>query len=434
MGREKLTHHIFQERLQSINKNIILLEKYTDMKTKILCKCKIDNNEWSALPQNLLKGKGCPVCGTRSRTNKRKANSEDVINRIVTLNSNLLVKSEYVNMNTKLLVECKKCGHQFQIPPRVKNIMCPECSKRDRHSDFVSKMDIINPDIEILSIFESMRKNVKCKCRLCGHIWETQPKHLIYDATGCPQCANLNHRLSHEEFVDKLHKVNPSIIVLGEYITSTTPILVKCRNDGHEWLSTPNTLLNGTGCIICFWNSMKLTTEDFKKKLHEVNPTIEILGEYVNTNTHIEYRCLNCNNIHTATPSNLLRGYGCPYCNMSKGERKCIEYFNKNNIFYVTQFSFDNLIGIGGNSLRFDFAVFINNDYFLLEFDGIFHYQKVYDTDGYDIIKEHDSRKNTYCLQNNIKLLRIPYWEFDNIDEIISDYINKFFKKEYLNE
>ena len=35
----------------------------------------------------------------------------------------------------------------------------------------------------------------------------------------------------------------------------------------------------------------------------------------------------------------------------------------------------------------------------------------------------HDSIKTTYCIKNNIPLLRIPYWESSNIETIILDYI-----------
>ena len=31
--------------------------------------------------------------------------------------------------------------------------------------------------------------------------------------------------------------------------------------------------------------------------------------------------------------------------------------------------------------------------------------------------------KNDYCKKNNIKLIRIPYWQFDEIEEILKDVI-----------
>ena len=34
-------------------------------------------------------------------------------------------------------------------------------------------------------------------------------------------------------------------------------------------------------------------------------------------------------------------------------------------------------------------------------------------------LKRNDNIKTEYCKNNNIKLIRIPYWEFDNIEQII---------------
>lgn len=36
---------------------------------------------------------------------------------------------------------------------------------------------------------------------------------------------------------------------------------------------------------------------------------------------------------------------------------------------------------------------------------------------------EHDKEKNEFCIQNNIPLYRIPYWDFNKL-ETIEDIIN----------
>ena len=38
--------------------------------------------------------------------------------------------------------------------------------------------------------------------------------------------------------------------------------------------------------------------------------------------------------------------------------------------------------------------------------------------------QEHDRRKDEYCKLHDIDLLRIPYWEFDNIDKILNEKLN----------
>ena len=35
--------------------------------------------------------------------------------------------------------------------------------------------------------------------------------------------------------------------------------------------------------------------------------------------------------------------------------------------------------------------------------------------------QEHDKIKDNYCKDKNINLLRIPYWEFNNIENILKD-------------
>ena len=40
--------------------------------------------------------------------------------------------------------------------------------------------------------------------------------------------------------------------------------------------------------------------------------------------------------------------------------------------------------------------------------------------------KNNDDIKNNYCQDNNIKLIRIPYWESDNIDKILDNIIKTF--------
>jgi len=39
--------------------------------------------------------------------------------------------------------------------------------------------------------------------------------------------------------------------------------------------------------------------------------------------------------------------------------------------------------------------------------------------------KNKDKIKTDYCLNNNINLLRIPYWDKDKIDEILDNELNK---------
>ena len=76
--------------------------------------------------------------------------------------------------------------------------------------------------------------------------------------------------------------------------------------------------------------------------------------------------------------------------------------------------------------LRFDFVIFNpNNDIkMLIEYDGIGHYKSQTNWGG-DLglakQKERDEIKNRFCKENKIKLLRIPYWDRNDIHLILTE-------------
>ena len=60
----------------------------------------------------------------------------------------------------------------------------------------------------------------------------------------------------------------------------------------------------------------------------------------------------------------------------------------------------------------------------MIEFDGEQHYKEVSQwRTSLETIKRRDKEKNEYALSHNIPLVRIPYWERDNItlDMIMGD-------------
>ena len=62
--------------------------------------------------------------------------------------------------------------------------------------------------------------------------------------------------------------------------------------------------------------SRRKTHEEFIEELKDKNPTIEVLGRYINAITKIECKCKKCNKILSITPNNLLSGKGCYDCKM----------------------------------------------------------------------------------------------------------------------
>lgn len=316
-------------------------------------------------------------------------------------------------------------------------------SKRKTNEEFISEMKIINPKVKIIGEYKNARTKVKCQClnSECGYIWETVARSLL-QGSNCPQCAIKNGALkrskTHQQFIQEMNEVNPNIKILGQYINCSTKILCQCLRDGHKWRAIPQALLYGEGCPACanYAKKEKLTKphNQFIEEVAMVNPKIKIIGNYINKRTHIQCQCLQCGHIWNVLPNNLLQGYGCPTCKKSKGEIKISQFLDKHQISYITQYRFKDCRH--KISLPFDFAIFQNNKIkCLIEYDGEQHYQPVCFAGisneqaqiNFQQCQIKDNIKNDYCDKNNIKLLRIPYWEFNNIEEILGTYLIECF-------
>ena len=65
-----------------------------------------------------------------------------------------------------------------------------------------------------------------------------------------------------------------------------------------------------------------------------------------------------------------------------------------------------------------------------IEYDGQQHYKPIEKfgvEKAFEKTKFRDVIKNNYCKDNNINLLRIPYWDYNNIEKILNDYLKENF-------
>lgn len=108
-------------------------------------------------------------------------------------------------------------------------------------------------------------------------------------------------------------------------------------------------------------------------------------------------------------------------CLHSKGEAKLKSILNSLEIEYQSEYSFKDFLTIENIPYRFDFAVFQNNKlYCLIEYDGIQHFKSGTGWNTEESLRRNrinDYRKNLYCKNNNIPLIRIPYTDFNILDE-----------------
>lgn len=146
---------------------------------------------------------------------------------------------------------------------------------------------------------------------------------------------------------------------------------------------------------------------------------LTVLGKSEKSDRRLYWNCqCDCGKIITVKGDHLRQQnqLSCG-CLSSKGEEEIAKILTGNNIQFITQYRFDDFHSEYNNiPYRFDFAIFSDNKLsYLIEFDGEqhFYYQNkgsIWNTkEHYEHVIELDNKKNIYCREHNIPLIRIPY-------------------------
>lgn len=276
----------------------------------------------------------------------------------------------------------------------------------------------------------------------CGEVFNATWANFIKDEkrrckNECDGVLSLNNHcrrprsMSQNKFLKEMKKlVGEEYELISKYVNITTKINLKHNYCGEVWEITPNEFLNiGRRCKKCSANERRKINEigfkDSVFKLVEDNYKVE--GEYISAKDEIGIRHIKCNRLFETTPDKFIHWASrCPHCSkkkrLSKGETRISEQLEKYNVKFIKEKRFSECRY--KKPLPFDFFI---HGKVLIEFDGEQHF-KLSDFGGKGE-KWADSRlhyanvtdtiKNQYCKENKISLLRVPYWEYANIENIL---------------
>lgn len=134
---------------------------------------------------------------------------------------------------------------------------------------------------------------------------------------------------------------------------------------------------------------------------------------YINNKAGWICQC-ECGNQTTVITNALLSGHtkSCGCINYSIGEENIKKILEENHISYIQEYKFPSF-----GEYRYDFYLPLLNR--LIEFDGKQHFQKCGGSwDKNDNLQQRQNRdmiKNKYAIENNIPIVRLPYWIRDSI-------------------
>lgn len=443
LDRIKNTHG---GKIELVNPN-----EYVNSHSKLKFKCEKNHPIWVTGLYSVLQGTGCPKCSGKNISTK------DFIDNVKSVHKGSISLSKgekYKGRNKKIKFDCNNCKGVFYSTPS--NIIfnksgCPKCKGDKLRDHFRFTTNEVLEKIKNISNgrvipFENQKylnqKSVwKFKCENYPEhpSWETSLGS-IFNSTnyiGCRFCLGEKPILSTKDVEDRLYEVFNKkitlITVVDKKLTLKSNIKVYCSTHNITYTEKLSNVLKSKGCNKCssesYSKNRRTKTGKLLKKIFEIhrnNISVVDVNQYVNTDTKIEFKCnLKKHGLFESTPHSILGGSGCPVCNMSKGERKILFWLRDKEIKFEYQYR------IKKNNLSkyyFIFDFYLPKKKIFIEFDGRQHYEPIEiwgGKNGLQKVQKNDSEKNLLSEKMGFKMIRIPYFEYDEIENILNSEVKE---------
>lgn len=347
-----------------------------------------------------------------------------------------LISTEYQNYRQKLEIHCHMCNKDYKQTFQAiqKGYWCTEDCKRNNiankviHSGykFYTLDDVKNHisqqgDTLLSNQYTNGQEDLSIKCGNCNNTFKMGYYRYNILKQRCPSCQLKNRSLSEEEFTVYTQERGDKLI--SEYNNSRSKVTIECKDCKKEFTIKANSYRQGGGCTEC------AIRERRQSRLVLVQKEVGKFGdkllstEYINTDTPLDIQCGLCGSMfHKKFSKSYIPS--CNVCNSTSLEKLMHTYLINKNYEYKSEHTFDDCRSKLKKLFRFDF--YIPSENLIVEMDGIQHHQvvKKFGVEWFDVIQERDIIKTQYCIDNNIKLIRICAKDSRN-----TELIDELFKR-----
>lgn len=224
------------------------------------------------------------------------------------------------------------------------------------------------------------------------------------------------------KFIDLTGQKYGRLTILNRAPNSRQGVMWNCLCDcGNQTQVSTRALRSGNtkscGCL-----HRELVGKQFSKDLTNQRFGNLIALEPTADRKHgsVVWKCqCDCGNIHYTTAELLLNGHtsscGCLH---SKGNQKIQQILQQNNIPFVKEYP----IRINNINYYYDFAICKDTTIIcFIEYDGVLHFPQDSfhgwnNKENWERTQHNDIIKNQYAQQQQIPLIRIPYWDYNNLN------------------
>jgi len=316
-----------------------------------------------------------------------------------------------------------------------------------------------NIGVDPATVTYGSHKKVWWKCVVCGHRWPAVVKNRTSNGIGCPECGKIKKIQSYmqtrasdnppsEDLIKQIHPtLNEGVDLTKISSGSNQSLIWKCLVDENHkpWPARVVDRTAGQGCPACGLikqvQSFKTLaaqknplSEDLVKEIHPtLNEGVDLTKISSGSDQFLIWKCLVDEN-HKPWPAKLnnrSNGQGCPACSESGGEKKVAKILTEKGIVFIREYTDPSCQN--KRPLPFDFAIFQNGKVIaMIEYHGAQHYipitfgsKKKSAEEIFKGIQHRDLIKKQWCFDKNIHFLEIPYTDFENIENIIIEFLNK---------
>jgi|TARA_Y100000310_G_C20690071_1_gene821664 hypothetical protein len=286
----------------------------------------------------------------------------------------------------------------------------------------------------------SSHSSIKCwwKCEKADdHIWQACPNDRV-KCSGCPFCSgrkaskSINFATAYPELLKQWDfKKNINIDPYKITRSCGKKVWWRCKKaNDHIWFSSVNQRVTRqkicpfcSGRKVCKSNCLSTTHPDLLKSWNYNKNKITPDEVTYSAHKKVWWICSKGHEWEAAVYSRSA-GKGCDRCKVSRGEARVCEVLDGLKYSYKREVRF---ISLGLK--RFDFAVYLNNSTFLIEYHGKQHFEPSLFGPSKDpdhnlkLIQGRDQQKRQWAKDNGYPLLEIPYIEFDDIKDKIKGFI-----------
>jgi hypothetical protein len=291
--------------------------------------------------------------------------------------------------------------------------------KVNKKDTFIQKSKSIHGDRYDYSLVEYQNNKTKVKiiCEKHGEFYQLPLHHT--KGSGCQKCNN-SYKYTTKEVIEQYKEIHGSKYdySLVEYKSKSSLVEIICKEHGI-FKQRSDVHKRGFGCPLCS-NKKQKSNDGF------INESITKFGDkftyekcnYISLNEKVIITCKKHGDFECNPNNHLSKLSGCPKCCSSKGETIIRNLLEVNNIYFEEQFQFVDCVY--KKELKFDFYLPEYNT--CIEYDGKQHFEPIKHFGGvseYNKTKKRDIIKNKYCDLNNINLIRIPYYDINNIEKYL---------------